>query len=50
MPDTVGFEGVDGSTLKCIRQEYGGAVSTHVSCDIAKGAIINVRPGAFQAG
>ena len=48
MPDTVGFEGLEGSTLKCIRQEYGGAVSTHVSCDITKGAIINVRPGAFQ--
>lgn len=46
--DVVGFEGTEGSTLKCIRQEYGGAVSTHVSSDIAHGAIINVRPGAFQ--
>ena len=46
--DVVGFDGMDGSTLKCVRQEYGGAVSTHVSCDIGAGAVINVRPGAFQ--
>jgi len=48
VPDVVGFEGTEGSALKCIRQEYGGAVSTHVSSDIAKGAVINIRPGAFQ--
>jgi electron transfer flavoprotein alpha subunit len=47
--DAVDFEGLDGDTLKVIRQEYGGAVSTHVNCDIADGAVINVRPGAFQA-
>jgi len=46
--DVVGFDGVEGSLLKCVRQEYGGAVSTHVSCDIAGGAVLNVRPGAFQ--
>ncbi len=46
--DAVGFEGIESSVLKGVRQEYGGAVSTHVSCDIAAGAIINVRPGAFQ--
>jgi electron transfer flavoprotein alpha subunit len=49
VPDVVGFEGTEGSLLKCIRQEYGGAVSTHVSADIANGAVINIRPGAFQA-
>jgi electron transfer flavoprotein alpha subunit len=48
VPDTVGFEAVEGSMLKCVRQEYGGAASTHVACDIANGVIINVRPGAFQ--
>ncbi|MDX2448405.1 MAG: electron transfer flavoprotein subunit alpha/FixB family protein [Desulfobacterales bacterium] len=48
VPDVVGFEGVEGSMLKCIRQEHGGAVSTHVSSDIANGAVINIRPGAFQ--
>ena len=47
--DAVDFEGLDGDTLKVVRQEYGGAVSTHVNCDISAGAVINVRPGAFQA-
>jgi len=46
--DVVDFDGLDGDTLKVIRQEYSGQVSTHVSCDIAAGAVINVRPGAFQ--
>ncbi|OQY02597.1 MAG: electron transfer flavoprotein subunit alpha [Desulfobacteraceae bacterium 4572_130] len=45
--DVVDFEGVDGSTLKIIRQELGGAVSTHVSCDISSGAVITIRPGSF---
>jgi len=47
--DAVDFEGLDGDTLKVVRQEYGGAVSTHVNCDISAGAVINVRPGVFQA-
>jgi len=46
--DVVDFEGLDGDTLKIIRQEYGGAVSTHVTCDVSAGAVINVRPGVFQ--
>ena len=46
--DVVDFEGLDGDTLKVIRQEYSGQVSTHVHCDISAGAIISVRPGAFQ--
>jgi electron transfer flavoprotein alpha subunit len=46
--DVVDFEGVDGDSLKIVRQEYGGQVSTHVACNIAAGAILNVRPGAFQ--
>mgnify|MGYP000114953589 FL=1 len=45
--DAVDFEGIDGSTLKVIRQEFGGQVSTHVDCDISNGAVINVRPGPF---
>jgi len=45
--DIVDFEGVEGTTLKMIRQELGGAVSTHVTTDIAAGAVITVRPGAF---
>jgi electron transfer flavoprotein alpha subunit len=46
--DVVEFEGLEGDTLKLIRQEYSGQVSTHVTCSISNGAMINVRPGAFQ--
>ncbi|NQU63144.1 MAG: electron transfer flavoprotein subunit alpha/FixB family protein [SAR324 cluster bacterium] len=45
--DAVGFEGIDGTTLKVVRQEFSGQVSTHVDCDISTGAVINVRPGPF---
>ena len=45
--DVVDIEGMDGNTLKLIRQELGGAVSTHVTCDAAAGAVITIRPGAF---
>ena len=34
---------------KVVRQEFGGQVSAHVRCDISSGAVVNVRPGAFQA-
>jgi electron transfer flavoprotein alpha subunit len=47
--DVLDFEGVEGDTLKIIRQEYSGQVSTHSSCDISAGAVLNVRPGVFQA-
>jgi len=46
--DVVDFEGTDGSTLRLVRQEYAGQVSTHVDCDISAGAVITVRPGAFR--
>jgi len=46
--DVVDFEVTDGSTLKLIRQEYAGQVSTHVDCDISFGAVITVRPGVFR--
>ena len=46
--DIVNIEGLDGNILKVIRQEYSGQVSTHVACDIADGAVLNVRPGVFQ--
>ncbi len=45
--DIVGIEGVDGTDLKLIRQELGGAVSTHVTCDMSGGAVLTIRPGAF---
>jgi electron transfer flavoprotein alpha subunit len=46
--DAVDFEGVDGDRLKVVRQEFSGQVSTHSTCDISAGAVINVRPGVFQ--
>jgi electron transfer flavoprotein alpha subunit len=45
--DVVDFEGIDGTNLKAIRQELGGAVDTHVNIDISTGAVITVRPGSF---
>jgi len=49
LSDVVDFDGLEGDTLKAVRQEYSGQVSTHVNGDISAGAIINIRPGAFQA-
>ena len=46
--DIVDIEGLEGNILNVIRQEYSGQVSTHVTCDIANGAVISVRPGVFQ--
>lgn len=48
VPDVVGAEGMDGTTLKVVRQEFAGQVSAHVHCDIANGAVITVRSGAFR--
>jgi electron transfer flavoprotein alpha subunit len=45
--DVVEIEGADGGQLRVIRQEFSGMVSTHVTADIAGGAVINLRPGAF---
>ncbi|MCD6585777.1 MAG: electron transfer flavoprotein subunit alpha/FixB family protein [Desulfobacteraceae bacterium] len=47
--DIVDIEGVDGGTLKIVRQEFSGMASAHVTCDIAGGAVLNIRPGVFQA-
>jgi len=46
--DVVDIEGVEGSALKLVRQEFGGQVSTHVHCDISSGAVVTIRPGAFK--
>jgi len=48
VPDVLDIEGVEGRTLKAIRQEFGGQVSTHVRCDVSTGAVLNIRPGAFR--
>jgi electron transfer flavoprotein alpha subunit len=47
--DILGIEGLEGTRLKVVRQEYGGQLSTHVLCDISSGAVITIRPGAFKA-
>jgi len=47
VPDVVDIEGSEVANLKIIRQEYSGQVSTHILCDMADGAVINIRPGAF---
>jgi electron transfer flavoprotein alpha subunit len=49
LPDVVAIEGIEGGTLKAVREEYSGMVSTHMNCDISSGAVLNIRPGAFQA-
>ena len=35
--DVVAIEGVEGSQLKVVRQEFGGQVSARVRCDISTG-------------
>ena len=49
LPDAVDFEGMEDGKLKAIREEYSGQVSTHMLCDISRGAVITARPGVFQA-
>jgi electron transfer flavoprotein alpha subunit len=46
--DVLAIDGTEGSSLKVVRQEFGGQVSAHVRCDISSGAVITVRPGAFK--
>jgi electron transfer flavoprotein alpha subunit len=48
VPDVLEITGTEGDTLKVVRQEFGGQVSTHVRCDISAGAVITIRPGAFK--
>ena len=47
LPDVVDLEPVQGDTIKAVRQEYSGMVSTHVEADLANGAVITIRPGSF---
>ncbi len=46
--DVLAIDGMVGSTLTVVRQEFGGQVSAHVTCDTSSGAVITVRPGAFK--
>ena len=47
--DVLAIEGADGTSLKLVRQEFGGQVSAHVRCDTSSGAVLNLRPGRIQA-
>lgn len=49
LPDVTGFDGLEGSLLKVVRQEFSGQVSAHVQADTARGAVISLRSGAFPA-
>jgi len=46
--DVLAIEGIEGRSLKVVRQEFGGQVSAHVRCDVSSGGVITVRPGAFK--
>ena len=46
--DVLAIEGIEGSSLKVVRQEFGGQVSAHVRCAISSGAVVTIRPGAFK--
>jgi electron transfer flavoprotein alpha subunit len=46
--DILAIDGVQGTSLKVVRQEFGGQMSTHVHCDISSGAVVTVRPGALK--
>ncbi len=46
--DVVDIEGLDGATMKIVRQEFAGMAHAHISCDTAAGAVLTLRPGSFQ--
>lgn len=46
--DVLAIDGINGDALELVRQEFGGQVSVRLRCDIAMGAVINIRPGAFK--
>lgn len=45
--DVLDVEGLEGTTLTMVRQEFGGQVSTHVRADIGHGAVVTPRAGGF---
>lgn len=47
--DIVGVEPLHARFLELVRQEFGGAVSAHVKCEVSSGAVITIRPGSFKA-
>lgn len=49
VPDVIAVEPLQARFLELIRQEFGGAVSAHVKCEVSSGAVITIRPGSFKA-
>lgn len=47
--DLVAIDQVSANSIKFVRQEFGGQISAHYSCDLTSGAVINVRPSVFRA-
>jgi electron transfer flavoprotein alpha subunit len=47
LPDIVDIGEVSGNSIKAVRQEYSGMVSTHVECDMSNGLVMNLRGGSF---
>lgn len=48
VPDVIAIEALQANSLKVVRHEFGGVVSTHVKCEISSGAVITIRPGSFK--
>jgi electron transfer flavoprotein alpha subunit len=46
--DVLAIDGVEGTSLHVVRQEFGGQMCTHVRCDISSGAVVTIRSGAFK--
>src|SRR5581483_1665553 len=50
VPDVTSMQPLQADSLQVVRQEFGGQVSAHVRCDVSSGAVITIRPGAFNTG
>ncbi|MBN1847023.1 MAG: electron transfer flavoprotein subunit alpha/FixB family protein [Deltaproteobacteria bacterium] len=48
MADAVAIDGLDGTILRLVRQEYSGMAHTHIQCDVSGGLVLTLRPGVFQ--
>lgn len=49
VPDCIDFQGIEGGKLTVVRQEYSGQVYAKMECDLSRGAVVTVRPGAFAS-
>jgi electron transfer flavoprotein alpha subunit len=48
VPDVVDVSARSGDFVDAVRQEFGGQVSAHVRADVRSGAVVTIRPGAFD--